>query len=66
MILLPEPMRNRLPFETMDYPVMLERYGYILLASQSLIHVPEEAEKPAIRIPRPLIGYCSGTSPFSS
>lgn len=51
MILLPEPMRNRLPFETMDYPVMLERYGYILLASQSLIHVPEEAEKPAIRIP---------------
>ena len=51
MILLPEPMRNRLPFETMDYPVMLERYGYILLASQSLIHVPEEGKKPAIRIP---------------
>ncbi len=51
MILLPAAMRNRLPFETMEYPVMLERYGYILLANQSLIHVPEEAEKPPIRIP---------------
>ena len=51
MILLPAAMRNRLPFETMEYPVMLERYGYILLANQSMIHVPEEAEKPAVRIP---------------
>jgi hypothetical protein len=30
---------------------MLERYGYILLANQSMIHVPEEAEKPVVRIP---------------
>jgi 4-amino-4-deoxy-L-arabinose transferase-like glycosyltransferase len=51
MILLPAAMRNRLPFETMEYPVMLERYGYILLANQSMIHVPEEAEKPVVRIP---------------
>ncbi len=51
LILLPAAMRNRLPFETMEYPVMLERYGYILLANQSMIHVPEEAEKPQIRIP---------------
>lgn len=51
MILLPAAMRNRLPVETIEYPVMLERYGYILLANQSMIHVPEEAEKPAIRIP---------------
>ena len=51
LILLPAAMRNRLPFETMEYPVMLERYGYILLANQSMIHVPEEAEKPPIRIP---------------
>jgi len=51
MLLLPAAMRNRLPFETMEYPVMLERYGFILLANQSMIHVPEEAEKPAVRIP---------------
>ena len=51
MILLPEAMRNRLPVETLDYPVLLERYGYILLANQSLIHVPEQAEQPPVRIP---------------
>ncbi len=51
MILLPTAMRNRLPVETIDYPVLLERYGYILLANQSLIHVPEQAEKPPLRIP---------------
>lgn len=51
MLLLPASMRNRLPFETIEYPVMLERYGFILLANQSMIHVPEEAEQPAVRIP---------------
>jgi hypothetical protein len=51
MLLLPTSMRNRLPFETIEYPVMLERYGFILLANQSMIHVPEEAEQPAVRIP---------------
>ncbi len=51
MILLPSALRNRLPMETMDYPVLLERYGYILLANQSLIHVPEQAEQPPVRIP---------------
>ncbi|MEP7153751.1 MAG: glycosyltransferase family 39 protein [Nitrospira sp.] len=51
MILLPSALRNRLPVETMDFPVLLERYGYILLANQSLIHVPEQAEQPPVRIP---------------
>lgn len=51
MILLPTAMRDRLPVETIDYPVLLERYGYILLANQSLIHVPEQAERPPVRIP---------------
>ena len=51
MILLPAAMRGRLPVETIDYPVLLERYGYILLANQSLIHVPEQAEQPPVRIP---------------
>lgn len=51
MILLPSALRGRLPLETMDYPVLLERFGYILLANQSMIHVPEQAEKPPVRIP---------------
>ncbi len=51
MILLPTAMRNRLPVETIDYPVLLERHGYLLLANQSLIHVPEQAERPPARIP---------------
>jgi 4-amino-4-deoxy-L-arabinose transferase-like glycosyltransferase len=51
MILLPSALRNRLPVETMDFPVLLERYGYILLANQSLIHVPEQADQPPVRIP---------------
>ncbi|WHZ24160.1 MAG: 4-amino-4-deoxy-L-arabinose transferase and related glycosyltransferases of PMT family [Nitrospira sp.] len=51
MILLPAALRGRLPLETMDYPVLLERFGYILLANQSMVHVPEQAEKPPIRIP---------------
>jgi len=51
MILLPSALRGRLPVETMDYPVLLERFGYLLLANQSMIHVPEEAEKPPVRIP---------------
>ena len=51
MILLPSALRNRLPVETIDFPVLLERYGYILLANQSLIHVPEQAEQPPVRIP---------------
>jgi len=51
MILLPATMRDRLPVETIDYPVLLERYGYILLANESLIHVPEQAAQPPVRIP---------------
>jgi 4-amino-4-deoxy-L-arabinose transferase-like glycosyltransferase len=51
MILLPAYLRNKLPFETMDYPIVLERYGYILLANREMIKVPEQPEKPPIRIP---------------
>ncbi|MEB2340012.1 MAG: glycosyltransferase family 39 protein [Nitrospirales bacterium] len=51
MILLPNALRGRLPFETMDYPIVLERFGYVLLANRQMINVPEEAEQPPIRIP---------------
>jgi len=51
MILLPAALRARLPFETMDYPTVLERFGYVLLANREMVNVPEQAEKPPIRIP---------------
>jgi hypothetical protein len=54
MLLLPQAMRGRLPLETMDYPVVLQRYGYILLSSQSMVRTPpptEPPDSPPIRIP---------------
>ncbi|MCC2640428.1 MAG: putative Glycosyl transferase, family 39 [Nitrospira sp.] len=51
MILLPNALRGRLPVETKEYPVLLERYGYILLANQSMVDVPEQPEPPPVRIP---------------
>jgi len=54
MLLLPQAMRDRLPLETMDYPVVLQRYGYILLSSQSMIKTPpptEPSDSSPLRIP---------------
>jgi 4-amino-4-deoxy-L-arabinose transferase-like glycosyltransferase len=41
MILLQSRLRGTLPSETSTYSVILERYGYSLLASQPVIQVPE-------------------------
>lgn len=54
MILLPQSLRSKLPAETADYPVILQRHGYILLSSQSMVHTPppsEPLDTPPIRIP---------------
>ena len=54
MLLLPQAMRGKLPLETMDYPIVLQRYGYILLSSQSMVRTPpptEPPDSPPIRIP---------------
>jgi 4-amino-4-deoxy-L-arabinose transferase-like glycosyltransferase len=54
MILLPQSLRSKLPAETADYPIILQRYGYILLSSESMIRTPppsEPPEAPPIRIP---------------
>ncbi|MET0514006.1 MAG: glycosyltransferase family 39 protein [Nitrospiraceae bacterium] len=54
MLLLPQAMRGRLPVETMDYSVVLQRYGYILLSSQSMVRTPPPTEppnSPPMRIP---------------
>ncbi len=41
MILLPSRLKSKLPSEATNYPVILERYGYSLLASKPIIDVPE-------------------------
>jgi hypothetical protein len=54
MILLPQSLRSKLPVETAEYPVILQRYGYILLSSQSMVHLPppsEPPDTPPVRIP---------------
>lgn len=54
MILLPQSLRSKLPVETMDYPVILQRYGYILLSSESMVRIPSASEPPdapPLRIP---------------
>ncbi len=52
MILLPARLRPRLPLETLDYPIVLQRFGYILLADRSPVNVPPPPEPPpAPRIP---------------
>ena len=56
MLLLPQAMRGRLPLETMDYPVVLQRYGYILLSSQSMVRTPPSTEPPDSP-PMPIPGH---------
>jgi 4-amino-4-deoxy-L-arabinose transferase-like glycosyltransferase len=41
MILLPSRLRAKLPSEASNYTLILERYGYSLLADKPLIDVPE-------------------------
>ena len=40
MILLPSRLKSKLPPEANDFPVILERYGYSLLANEPMIKVP--------------------------
>jgi hypothetical protein len=52
MILLPARLRPRLPLETVEYPIVLQRFGYILLANRSMVNVPAPPEPPPVpRIP---------------
>jgi hypothetical protein len=37
MILLPTRLKPRLPAEAAGYPVILERYGYSLLANEPMV-----------------------------
>ncbi len=46
MILLPASLRARLPRETADFPIILQRFGYILLANKPMVDVPASKEPP--------------------
>ena len=49
MLLLPAAMRSRLPLETMDYPVVLQRYGYILLSVNRWFELPHHPTLPLLQ-----------------
>lgn len=46
MILLPESTQSKLPAEAIGLVPILKRYGYILLANQSMVKIPEGAPPP--------------------
>lgn len=47
MILLQEALLGSLPKEASTFQPVLKRHGYILLASQPMVTVPESSQKPA-------------------
>ncbi|MGQ0811408.1 MAG: ArnT family glycosyltransferase [Nitrospiraceae bacterium] len=54
MILLPSRLKSQLPLETADYPVILQRHGYMLMASEAMVKIPAGAQlppAPSVRIP---------------
>jgi 4-amino-4-deoxy-L-arabinose transferase-like glycosyltransferase len=52
MILLPESFQSSLPGEAATFQPVLKRYGYLLLASQPMVTVPEEATAPPTTAPK--------------
>jgi hypothetical protein len=56
MILLPETLRDSLPKEATTYQPILKRYGYLLLASQPMVTIPETLPPPPT-IDRRIFGH---------
>ncbi|MGQ0667466.1 MAG: ArnT family glycosyltransferase [Nitrospiraceae bacterium] len=54
MILLPEAMQGSLPREAATFQPILKRYGYLLLASQPMVTIPEAAAPAQTSPPKPL------------
>jgi hypothetical protein len=46
MILLPESAQSKLPAEASRLVPILKRYGYVLLANQPMVMIPEGATPP--------------------
>ncbi|MBH0182500.1 MAG: glycosyltransferase family 39 protein [Nitrospira sp.] len=53
MILLPEAMQEALPKEAATYQPILKRYGYVLLASQPMVTIPETVSPAQPPLPKP-------------
>lgn len=51
MILLPASLRSKLPKETASYEPILQRFGYLLLANEAMVKIPESAAPPPVTIP---------------
>ena len=54
MILLPESAQSKLPAEAVTLVPILKRYGYVLLANQPMVTIPEGAAPPP---PPPILGH---------
>ncbi len=52
MILLPETVRDSLPAEVATFEPILKRHGFLLLASEPMVKIPESAARPP-ETPRP-------------
>ena len=52
MILLPETFQDSLPKEAATFQPILKRFGYLLLASQPMVTIPEGATPPPTTTPR--------------
>jgi hypothetical protein len=52
MILLPETFQSSLPREATTYQPILKRYGYLLLASQPMVTIPEGTTLPPTTPPK--------------
>lgn len=54
MILLPESFLSSLPAEAQTYQPILKRFGYVLLANEAMVKIPEGATVPS---PPPIPGH---------
>jgi len=51
MILLPARLRPQVPADAATYPVILQRFGYVLLASEPIFNLPAGTAAPAAAAP---------------
>lgn len=57
MILLPESFVDKLPGDLKHYQPILKRYGYLLLASQPMVNIPENALPPPPALEPKIFGH---------
>ena len=57
MILLPESFVDKLPGDLKNYQPILKRYGYLLLASEPMVNIPENALPPPPALEPKIFGH---------